>query len=172
VSLLNENKYGYDAKANTLRISLLRSPEWPDPHADEGHHHFSYAFYPHGADWKQRTFRQGYEFYYKLMANQVPPHDGEMPRQWSFITADAPNVIITAVKQAEDSTAVIVRMYEIEGKKADVRLTFGHTVQSANEANLMETVGASANTTSNVVTTSITPYEIKTLVVNLVGGRK
>src|SRR6185312_14362662 len=38
ISLINENKYGYDAKGNTLRLSLLRSPEWPDPHADEGTH--------------------------------------------------------------------------------------------------------------------------------------
>jgi alpha-mannosidase len=30
-SLINESKYGYDAKANVLRISLLRSPTWPDP---------------------------------------------------------------------------------------------------------------------------------------------
>ncbi len=35
-SLLNDCKYGYDAKGNVLRLSLLRSPEWPDPHADEG----------------------------------------------------------------------------------------------------------------------------------------
>lgn len=172
VSLLNENKYGYDAKANNLRISLLRSPEWPDPHADEGHHHFSYAFYPHSADWKQNTFRQGYEFDYKLIAMQVPSHDGEMPRQWSFITADAPNVIVTAVKQAEDSSALVVRMYEIEGKKADVKLTFGRMVQSANDGNLMEAVGSSLNSARNVVTTSVTPYEIKTLLVNLAGVKK
>jgi len=31
-------KYGYDAKGNVLRLSLLRSPDFPDPHADEGHH--------------------------------------------------------------------------------------------------------------------------------------
>ncbi len=35
-SLLNDSKYGYDAKGNVLRLSLLRSPECPDPHADEG----------------------------------------------------------------------------------------------------------------------------------------
>src|SRR5579862_6397995 len=42
-SLLNDCKYGYDAKGNVLRLSLLRSPEWPDPHADEGHHEFTYS---------------------------------------------------------------------------------------------------------------------------------
>ena len=49
-SLLNNCKYGYDAKGNVLRLSLLRSPEWPDPHADEGHHEFTYSLYPHAGD--------------------------------------------------------------------------------------------------------------------------
>ena len=45
LSLLNDCKYGYDAKGNVLRLSLLRSPEWPDPHADEGQHEFTYSLY-------------------------------------------------------------------------------------------------------------------------------
>ncbi len=45
-SLINESKYGYDDKDNVLRLTLLRSPTWPDPEADRGHHHFSYALYP------------------------------------------------------------------------------------------------------------------------------
>ncbi len=45
-SLINESKYGYDAKGNVLRLSLLRSPTWPDPEADQGHQHFAYALYP------------------------------------------------------------------------------------------------------------------------------
>src|SRR5262249_23765649 len=53
LSLLNDSKYGYDAKGNVLRLSLLRSPTWPDPHADEGHHEFTYAVYPHGGTWKE-----------------------------------------------------------------------------------------------------------------------
>ena len=67
LSLLNDSKYGYDAKGNVLRLSLLRSPEYPDPHADEGHHEFTYSVYPHGGGWKDAlTIRQGYELNYKL----------------------------------------------------------------------------------------------------------
>ena len=40
VSIINESKYGYDAVGNLLRLTLLRSPTWPDPDADRGHHHF------------------------------------------------------------------------------------------------------------------------------------
>ena len=35
-SILNTAKYGYDAAGNTLRITMLRSPIWPDPDADRG----------------------------------------------------------------------------------------------------------------------------------------
>ena len=65
-SLINESKYGYDAKGNVLRLSLLRSPLAPDPNADRGHQHFSYALYPHAGDWKQAlTVRHGYEYNYQ-----------------------------------------------------------------------------------------------------------
>ena len=54
VSLLNDSKYGADVKHSgdtkdpyQLRLSLLRSPRWPDPHSDRGHHEFSYGIYPH-----------------------------------------------------------------------------------------------------------------------------
>ena len=47
LSLINDSKYGYDARGNVLRLSLLRSPVWPDPEADRGPQHFSFALYPH-----------------------------------------------------------------------------------------------------------------------------
>src|SRR5579859_7575126 len=52
VSVINQTKYGYDAVGNMLRLSLLRGPTWPDPEADQGHHHFHYAIYPHAGTWK------------------------------------------------------------------------------------------------------------------------
>ena len=51
-SLINNSKYGYDAVGNVLRLTLLRSPTSPDPEADQGKQHFSYALYPHAGDWK------------------------------------------------------------------------------------------------------------------------
>ena len=62
VSVINNCKYGYDVQPNQLRLTLLRSPNWPDPESDRGLHQFTYALYPHGGCWRSaRTVHRGYE---------------------------------------------------------------------------------------------------------------
>ncbi len=69
VSLLNNSKYGYDIKDNVMRLSLLRSPKWPDPTTDMGTHSIEYSLYPHKGNWKDaNTVRKGYEFNHPLIA--------------------------------------------------------------------------------------------------------
>lgn len=92
-SLLNDSKYGYDAKGNVLRLSLLRSPEWPDPHADEGHHEFTYALYPHAGTWREAgTVRRGYELNSRLMVVPTGNHLGSLASEHSFIQVQADDV--------------------------------------------------------------------------------
>ncbi len=171
-SLLNDCKYGYDAKGNVLRLSLLRSPEWPDPHADEGHHEFTYSLYPHRGGWRDYfTIFQGYELNYKLMAMQTAKHTGSVGAVWSFLQT-APNVIVTAVKKAEDDggenkDGLIVRFYEWAGKEDDVKVALHGEVQSASDADLMERPIASLPVADNMVTVHTKPYEIKTIRVKM-----
>ena len=54
VALLNDGKYGHSAKGNVVGISLLRSPLYPDPFADEGEHRFTYSLFPHPATGPRR----------------------------------------------------------------------------------------------------------------------
>jgi len=138
-SLINESKYGYDAVGNTVRLSLLRSPVEPDPNADRGNHHFSYALYPHAGDWQQAlTERRGYEYNYKLKAIQVEAHTGTLPPEHSFFSFNSNNVILTAVKKAEDSNALILRFYEWAGKDGNVEVHLPKGATAATLANLME----------------------------------
>jgi alpha-mannosidase len=138
-SLLNNSKYGYDAKGNVLRLTLLRSPTDPDPIADQGTHHFVYALYPHAGTWKQAlTERQGWDFNYMLEALQVESHAGSLPPEHSFFEIDADNVVLTAIKKAEDSNALILRFYEWAGKHANVGIQLPRGVTSATLTNLME----------------------------------
>ena len=167
-SLLNESKYGYDDKDNVLRISLLRSPTWPDPEADRGHHHFRYALYPHGGDWKQAlTVRHGYEYNYKLKAMQVEAHTGSLPAEHAYITVKPENVVLTAVKKAEDTDGLIFRVYEWAGKSGDVEIHVPKGATGATLTNLMEKPeGSALKIVDDTVTAPIHPYEILTVQVN------
>jgi alpha-mannosidase len=167
-SLLNESKYGYDDKDNVLRLTLLRSPTWPDAEADRGHHHFHYALYPHGGDWKQAlTVRHGYEYNYKLQAMQVEAHTGSMQAEHAYVTVKPENVVLTALKKAEDSDGLIFRVYEWAGKSSDVEIHLPKGAAGATVTNLMEKPeGAALKVVNDTVTATIHPYEILTVQVN------
>jgi alpha-mannosidase len=167
LSLLNDSKYGYDAAGNLLRLTLLRSPTWPDPDADQGHQHFTYALYPHTGTWQQAlTVHRGLELNTPLAAMQVFSHTGTLPATHSFASVDNPNVILTAMKKAEDAPALIFRMYESTGQGTDVHLHIPSGATYAIETNLMETPIPNAPhlpVTGDTVTIPIKPYEILTL---------
>ncbi len=161
-SLINNSKYGYDDAGNVLRLSLLRSPTWPDPVADRGHQHFTFALYPHAGDWKQAlTVRHGYEYNYKLKAVQVEAHTGSLPLEHSFLSVKPENVVLTAMKKAEDSNALVLHMYEWAGKQANVEITLPPGATAATETNLMEQPqGSSLTVEGGHVTIPIHPFEI------------
>ena len=161
-SLINESKYGYDGQDNVLRLSLLRSPTWPDPEADREHHHFSYELYPHAGTWKTAlTERAGYEFNYKLHASQVESHTGSLPAEHSYISVAPENVVLTAVKKAEDDNGLIFRVFEWAGKQSDVVFTLPKGATAATETDLMEKpIGSPLNLSGDKVTVPIHPYEI------------
>jgi alpha-mannosidase len=171
-SLINESKYGYDDKDNVLRLSLLRSPTWPDPEADRGHQHSGYALYPHAGDWKQAlTVRHGYEYNYKLQAMQVEAHTGHMAASHPYITVNPDNVVLTALKKAEDDNALIFRVYEWAGKAGDAEIHVPKGATAATVTNLMEKAeGAPLAVTNDTVKAPIHPFEILTVKVDYPDG--
>ena len=164
-SLINESKFGYDDQGNVLRLTLLRSPIWPDPEADRGHQHFSYALYPHAGDWKQAlTVRHGYEYNYQLQAMQVAAHAGSLSLEHSFASVQPENVVLTAMKKAEDSDSLILHAYEWAGKSGNLTFTVPEGATGAILTNLLEQPQGSPLTVSgNQLTVPIHPFEILTL---------
>jgi alpha-mannosidase len=164
LSLLNDSKYGYDAKDNVLRLTLLRSPKWPDPQADMGRHEFTYSLYPHAGNWKDAgTVRRGYELNVPLFAVVTQPHGGSLPPARSFIELSAPNVVLTAFKKAEDGESFLVRFYEFAGRETEVRFRAPVPVGKAVETNLMEQDERPLTFEGREVVVPTRPYEIKTV---------
>ena len=172
LSVLNQTKYGYDAVGNTLRLTLLRSPKWPDPDADMGHHHFHYALYPHAGTWKDAlTVRHGYEYNYPLTAVVTTAHAGSLPASHSFASVAPENVVLTAMKKAEDAKGLIFRVYEWAGKETTAEFHVPTGATGATVTNLMETPeGAPLAVVGDVVKAPIHPYEILTIRVDYPNG--
>jgi len=165
LSVINDTKYGYDAVGNLLRLTLLRSTKWPDAEADMGHQHFQYALYPHAGTWKDAlTVRHGYEYNYPLTAIVATPHSGALPASHSFANVTPENVVLTAVKKAEDAKGIIFRVYEWAGKDATIELHVPPGARGATVTNLQETPeGSALEVSGDVVKAPIHPYEILTV---------
>jgi alpha-mannosidase len=172
LSILNQSKYGYDAVGNTLRLTLLRSPKWPDAEADMGHHHFHYALYPHAGTWKDAlTVLHGWEYNYPLTAVVTTAHPGSLPASHSFASVAPENVVLTAVKKAEDANGLIFRVYEWAGKETTAEFHVPPGATSSTVTNLMETPeGSPLAVVGDVVKAPIHPYEILTIRVDYPGG--
>jgi alpha-mannosidase len=176
-SLLNASKYGYDAKGNVIRISLLRSPNMPAPDnhvADQGLHQMTYALYAHSGDWRAgNTMRQGYELNYPLIALIAQPHAGALPAKHAFARIEPGNVILTVMKKAEDEDGLIFRFYEFEGKPAQVKLELPQKAVSAVETNLMEKHQGAVKLAADARSLSLQtgPYEIRTVEVSFAPGK-
>lgn len=164
-SLINDSKYGYDVKGNVLRLSLLRSPVWPDPDADRGPQHFRYSLYPHAGTWKQAdTVLHGYAFNYRLHAMQTQQHDGELPSTHSFVTVHPSNLVLTAMKKSEDGDSLILRFYEWAGRKTDAKIQVPAGASAAVTTNLMEHAnGLPVPVAGNQMTVPVGPYSINTV---------
>jgi alpha-mannosidase len=127
ISLLNDCKYGYDAQPDCLRLTLLRSPQWPDEGCDRGFHSFTYALYSHSGNWQQaKTHQKGYELNRPLIAQTVDlsePSLGRLDQEHSFFSGFPDNLVLMALKQSEDSPQHwIVRCHEACGQSANATL--------------------------------------------------
>jgi alpha-mannosidase len=139
VSLLNRAKYGYDIKGNTMRLSLLRSPIWPDRTADRGKHSIEYSLYPHKGTWREgRTVRRGYEYNSPLIAVAAIRQRGSEPPAKSFVRLEPSSLVLTSMKKAEDSDAWVIQWYESEGKDVEAHLTAPRTIKRAVLSNFLE----------------------------------
>ena len=92
---------------------------------------------------------------------QVEAHAGSLPAEHSFVGITPENVVLTAMKKAEDSNALIFHLYEWAGKGGSVSLRVPPGATGAVETNLMEKAeGAALPVAGDHVTVHFRPYEI------------
>jgi alpha-mannosidase len=130
VSLLTSHKYGVDVTPNQLRLSLLRSPRYPNPYADRGNHRFTYVIYPHAGSWQTaRTVHHAAAFRQPMQAIALPTRTSNpqqpkpLPPTHPLLKLASENLILMAAKRAEEQPDTFaLRCYEAYGQST--ALTF------------------------------------------------
>lgn len=175
VALLNDSKYGHSAEDGILDLNLLRSPSYPDPVADQAEGHcFTYALYPHQHDFIQAgVYRKGYELNVPIsIVESIAPAEGgtssatqaTAPSEaFALVGIDHSHVMLEAVKKAEDSDHLILRLYETSGADSEGILRFGLNCRTVEEANLLEEPTALLAEQVKELPLRFTPFEIKTI---------
>lgn len=165
LSILNDCKYGYDAKPDQLRLTLLRSPHWPSPNSDQGIHEFTYRLVPHDGNWQAANIvRLGYELNNPLAVYpQLPNQEGD---RFSFLSTTSSNIILSALKSSEDGHSWILRFYESCGQPVRETITTLLQITALQECDLMENaitnVGSNLEWSDRYFACNFQPYEIKT----------
>jgi len=161
VALLNDCKYGYDIHGSVMRLSLLRAPTHPDPTADQGHHQFTYALMPHPGDFRYSGVIAAAEDLnspLRMVRGSLPPG-----AKGSLVEVDTPQVVVEAIKRAEDSEATIVRLYEAWGGRcrASVRTTLPG--RRTFLCDLLERETSEVHVNEGAIELELTPFQILTL---------
>jgi alpha-mannosidase len=161
VALMNDCKYGYDIRGSVMRLSLLRAPTHPDPAADQGRHRFTYALMPHPGGFRSAGVIAAAED----LNHPLQVVRGSLTRGTgnSLIEVDTPEVVIEAIKRAEDSDAVIVRLYEAWGGRCCAHLSTSLPVSRAYLCNLLENELAEVAVDGGQIELELTPFKIVTL---------
>jgi alpha-mannosidase len=163
VALINDATYGYDVSreggVTTLRLSLVRAPQSPDPHADQGTHRMTYAIVP-GADIAD-AITEGYALNLPL---RVRP-GGRAAQMSSLVGVEGATV--EAVKLADDRSGdVIVRVYESLGGRAKARLRTSFPLTDVEVVDLLERPLADLHPPiepDGTVPLTLHPFEVVTL---------
>ncbi len=159
VALLNDCKYGYKVKNNTLDLCLLRSPKYPDFYADMGAHEFTYSLLPHPG-----TLSDSNVAAEAAQLNRMPlVADGrDAGKIQAAAKIESGAISLEVVKKAENSQARTLRVIETKGRHSTGTLIIPGA-KKLTETNLLEwTHEADYPIADGRAELKLKPFEIKT----------
>ena len=164
VSLLNDGRYGYHVLGQTVGLTLLRSPIYPDPYADEGEHVFTYSLFPHANDWRQGTVQEAEALNAPLFAT-VTTADGTGPARDVLLAVSSPALRLGSIKLAEDDDSLVLRFYEAYGSRGSASVS-GRVLEGVRRCvatNLLEDEQGPAEALAGELRVGFTPWKLTTL---------
>ena len=174
-TILTDCKNGSDKpNDSTIRLTLIRTPGTAGGYADQGtqdigHHEFVYGIAGHAAGWRDaQTDWQAQRLNAPLIAFETAKHTGALGRTFSLLKVSSPRIRVLAVKKAEQSDEIVVRLVELDGKpQHNVRISLATPITAAREVNGQEQLVGPATVTGGALVTSFSAYQPRTFAVKL-----
>jgi len=175
VTVLTDCKNASDKPAdNALRLTLLRTPGsrggYPDQSSqDWGHHEFVFGLAGHVGDFRAaQTDWQAYRLNSPLVAFETAKHAGALKKEFSLVSVNNSRIRVLALKKAEQSDEVVIRMVELDGKPApNVQVSFAAPITAAREINGAEEPVGAATVAAGKLSTSFTAFQPRTFALKL-----
>ena len=137
LAVLNDSKYGFDVLGGEIGVTAVRSPIYAHhepriPTAgvryqfmDMGQQRFRLALLPHRGSWVEAGVQR------RAALHNLGPstllesyHDGPLPLRASYASVEPEHLVLGAVKLAEDSDGLVVRVVETAGRAAEAHVSF------------------------------------------------
>ena len=164
VSFLNDCKYGVSVEENVVGLSLLKCGRYPNPAADREHHEAVYSVLPHLGTWQEAgTVREAYARNNPMKIFHSQTEAPAVPQRYSLADHNCRNIMVEAVKGAEDGTDTIIRLYEFENKRTDLTLKLDGTAEKIWLCSMMEQPERLLAEQTDCVRLTVEPYEIVSL---------
>lgn len=134
LAVINDSKYSFSAPGSELRLTVANTSVFADHygqqdrdedcrHMDMGEQEFRYALVPCSGDWREAALtRRGMAFNAPLISIVETYHQGTLGPEYEGVSVDADNVVIGAIKRAEDGGGWVVRLSETAGRAVKARI--------------------------------------------------
>ena len=85
-----------------------------------------------------------------------------LPEEMSFFNLGNDNLVISAIKKAENDNALVFRVYELYGKPAESKITCFKPFKQVSKTNLIEEIISPVRLINGSINCHIDPYSIET----------
>ncbi|KQR73153.1 alpha-mannosidase [Rhizobium sp. Leaf341] len=153
VALINDAKYGHSMRGSVLGLSLLRSPIYPDPMADEGYQAFTYSLMPHAGTWYEGGVREEAEELNQPLV--VLPVTDRAVGAWQPLAPKGIDAALSGLKPSEDGDDLVLRVFEPAGRRGDFSVTLPDGWAMSAPVTILE------EPMDDVAATGLLPFEVK-----------
>lgn len=162
----------------TLSLTLLRGVGWigreffvtasykiPTPDAQcLGEQQFEYSVYPHNGNWEEaRAWQTAHSFNAPMEIIDTSLHSGQLPPSYSMVSLRPEELVISAIKKAENGDELVIRFYNISDQRVTGKLSIPQQVEMATMTNFLEEPLAEVQISDGSLILAVEKHQIVTL---------